>query len=262
MPILGALHHVAARFSRGTVKRCSLTGWLTARPGAGLRVLVGRGRSHRLPRTILPRGPAAGRAGGETPGRARAAGAGEACTGRDGDHVAPDGGRSPARLAAFLTRKLLTGGSRPAQAGDTRCSRAVGRPGRALTPALSQGDRGGGEGRRPHPGPLPGGQGEDGPHPAAPLSRRRGGGREARAGFAGTPGRVATGQGAACCAPTQEGIGEGQSSGGGGAVRWTAKRRRTLARSAPDAAIRREGRRVVHRAGRRSRGWWIRWRTY
>src|SRR5579883_530665 len=115
----------------------------------------------------------------------------------------------------------------------------------ALTPALSQGDRG-----------------RDGPHPAAPLSRRRGGGREARAGFAGTPGRVATGQGAACCAPTQEGIGEGQSSGGGGAVRWTAKRRRTLARSAPDAAIRREGRRVVHRAGRRSRGWWIRWRTY
>jgi len=24
----------------------------------------------------------------------------DACTGRDGDHVAPDGGRSPARLAA------------------------------------------------------------------------------------------------------------------------------------------------------------------
>ncbi len=147
----------ASEFIRGTVKRCSLTGWLTARPGAGWRVLLGRGRSHRLPRTILPRGSAAGRAGG---GRPRA-GRGRRARGRR------------VRAGTATTSRETAGALRCASRPDAQSCPAGQLSGRALTPALSQGARGRDEEDALVPPPRPEGEGEGrgaGPHPPAPLS--------------------------------------------------------------------------------------------
>src|SRR5579871_2150207 len=93
-----------------------------------------------------------------------------------GDHVAPDGGRSPAR-------------------------RAAGCWGRALTPTLSQGERGRAGPHPPAPlSPRRGGGTRGRTSPPCPLSLRRGGGRSV-AGFALTLGRVAPERGAASRAP-------------------------------------------------------------
>ena len=128
---------------RGTVKRCSFTGWLTARPGAGLRMLVGRGRPHRLPRTILLRCSAAGRAGGGSPGPGAGGGQGErrvragtATTSRELAGALLRASRPDSRvgLTVPLLRRALTPASPRGRGGGTRED--------ALTPALCQGERG------------------------------------------------------------------------------------------------------------------------
>src|SRR5579875_2958827 len=97
--------------------------------------------------------PPRARPAGVAPGRARAAGAGEACTGRDGDHVAPDGGpyRAPRGLAIAVgslgersaTAGLLRSGGCPTGAGPHPDPLPGGEgEGPALTPTLSQGERG------------------------------------------------------------------------------------------------------------------------
>ncbi len=119
-------------FSRGTVKRCSFTGWLNGRPGAGLRVLVGRGRSHRLPRTILPRWPAAGRAGGAGPGPGAGGGRGGGVYGQ---------GRRPRRAG----RRALPRASRPCLSNPAFSCRS------APSPRPSPRGRGGGPDLTPLP---------------------------------------------------------------------------------------------------------------
>src|SRR5579884_1759496 len=92
-------------------------------------------------------------------------------------------------VAGRIGRDTASAGSRSAPAGLARpCPgrrpaarrRGGGTREGALTPALSQGERGRDEGRRPHPGPLPGGEGE-GPTDLTPPSGR-GGGRRAGGG--------------------------------------------------------------------------------
>src|SRR5579884_4478686 len=98
----------------------------------------------------LPRAEPAGRA----PGRARAAGAGEACTGRDGDHVAPDGG--PYRAPRGLAIAVGSLGERSATAGLLRsggCPTGAGPP--PPPPPRGGGGGGGGPGGRGAPRRAP-----------------------------------------------------------------------------------------------------------
>src|SRR5579883_2180649 len=143
-----------------------------------------------------------------------------------GDHVAPDGGRSPARRAAGCWGRAPPpppppgGGGGGEGAGPTPPpppplpgGEGEGRGAGPHPPAPLSLSREGERGRRPHPDPLPGGEGEG---PA--LSQRERGrdapdrirsdagpiGRPSRAQQAApeTPGRAAIGQGAASCAST------------------------------------------------------------